>query len=316
MKAIRISRFGGPEVMEYLDVPDPVPERGQVLVRLHAAGVNPVEAYIREGKYMKLPPLPFTPGADGAGIIEESGTLPVGSRVFVTSSVTGAYAEKAVCAAEDVYPLSDRMTFAQGAALGVPYGTATWALFYRGQAKRGETVLIHGASGGVGTAAVQLARAAGLRVFGTAGTPEGLELVKRNGAEAAFNHKEPDYLDKIKGAAGDHGLDMIIEMAAHHNLGKDLPLLAKSGRVVVIGSRGPVEIDARNLMGREADIRGITFFSPGAELRAEIYSRISAGIADGSLNPIVGTAIPLGEAGRAHQHIMTSSALGKLVLTM
>lgn len=316
MKAIRVSRFGDPSVLEYQDVPELSPGSGQVLVRLHAAGVNPVEAYIRAGTYPRLPELPYTPGADGAGVVEQSDTLQPGTRVFVAATLTGAYAEHTLCAPEEVFVLPAHVSFEQGAALGVPYGTATWALFYRGRIHAGETLLVHGASGGVGLAAVQLARAAGLRVFGTAGTAGGLELVKQNGAEAAFNHREPGYLDAIKAATNGKGLDIILEMAAHQNLGHDLTVLARRGRVVVVGSRGPVQIDPRNIMTREADIIGITLFSPTPELRTQIYQRIRAGLEDRSLNPVIGQAFPLREAARAHEQIMTSAARGKIVLTM
>jgi NADPH2:quinone reductase len=318
MKVIRVSRFGDPPVLELREAPALAPAEGQVLVRLHAAGVNPVEAYIRAGKYARLPELPYTPGADGAGVVERSGTpsLSAGTRVYVTGSLTGTYAEQTLCTPDQVFQLPDSASFEQGAALGVPYGTAVWALFYRGQVHSGETLLVHGASGGVGLASLQLARATGLRVFGTAGTPDGLDLVKRNGAEAVFNHRDPGYLDQLKAATDDRGFDIILEMAAHQNLGGDLTLLARRGRVVVIGSRGPVEIDARDLMLREADVRGITLFSATPDDRAQIYHRISAGLMDGSLNPVIGCTLPLGDAAKAHEQIMTSSARGKIVLTM
>ncbi len=323
VKAIRVSNFGDPSVLELHDVPEPSPVPGlQLLVRVRAAGVNPVEAYVRAGKYARLPSPPYTPGSDGAGVIEQSDLpgFPPGARVYITASITGTYAEKTLCTSDQLHPLPGHISFEQGAALGVPYGTATWALFNRGQARAGEILLIHGASGGVGIAALQLARAAGLRVFGTAGTPEGLDLILRNGAEAAFNHRDPGYLDQIKVAAtsgrGGGGIDIILEMLANQNLGHDLTLLGPRGRVVVVGSRGPVEIDPRNLMGREADIRGITLFSANPDERAAIYRRITAGIEDRSLNPIIGKTFPLREAARAHEQIMATGAHGKIVVTM
>jgi NADPH2:quinone reductase len=317
MKAIRVSAFGDPAVLQYQDIPAPSRAPGQILVRLHAAGVNPVEAYVRGGKYPRLPSLPSTPGADGAGVIEQDDSPWLqGARVFVTGSLTGTYAEQTLCTPDQVHPLPDPISFEQGAALGVPYGTATWALFNRGHARSGETLLIHGASGGVGLAALQLAHAAGLRVFGTAGTPEGLALITQYGATAAFNHREPDYLDQIKAATDGRGLDIILEMLANQNLANDLTLLATRGRVVVIGSRGPIEIDPRNLMVRETDIRGITLMSATPEERAEIYHRITAGLQSGALHPVIGQSLPLADAAHAHEQIMTSHARGKIVLTM
>jgi NADPH2:quinone reductase len=319
MKAIRVSAFGEPDVLRLEEVPALSPGPGQILVRLHAAGVNPVEAYVRARKYARLPNLPYTPGSDGAGVVEESNvpSLAVGARVYLFGSATGTYAEYALCAQEQLFPLPNHVTYEQGAALGVPYGTAAWALFHRGIAKAGETVLVHGASGGVGLAALQYAQAAGLRVFGTAGTAEGLELVRKNGADAAFNHREAGYLDKIMAATDGHGLDIILEMLANQNLGKDLDLLATRGRVVVIGSRGPVEIDPRKIMQREADIRGITLFSATPDDLVSIHARIDAGLRDGSLSPVIGGSIPLAEAPRAHEQILSGGgSRGKVVLTM
>ena len=315
MKAIRVSQFGAPSVLEYTDVPALAPGPGQVLVRLHAAGVNPVDTYIRSGKYARLPVLPFTPGIDGAGVVEQSNVpdFPLGTRVYLAGSMTGTYAEQALCTPDQVFPLPSNVSFEQGASLGVPYGTATWALFYRGLARSGETLLVHGASGGVGLAAVQLARSAGLRVFGTAGTPEGLDLVRAQGAEAAFNHRDPDYLGQLKTATEGRGFDIILDMLANQNLANDLTLLAVNGRVVVVGSRGPIEIDPRNIMSRNADIRGVML--AGAP-PAEIYPRITAGLEDRSLNPVIGQTFPLPDASKAHDQIMTASAHGKIVFTM
>jgi NADPH2:quinone reductase len=319
MKAIRVSAFGDPDVLRLEEVPALSPGPGQILVRLHAAGVNPVEAYVRAGKYARLPNLPYTPGSDGAGVIEQSNvpSLDVGARVYLFGSATGTYAEYALCAPEQVFPLPNHVTYEQGAALGVPYGTAAWALFHRGIAKAGETVLVHGASGGVGLAALQFAHAAGLRVFGTAGTAEGLELIRKNGASLAFNHREEGYLDKIMAATDGHGLDIILEMLANQNLGKDLDLLATRGRVVVIGSRGPVEIEPRKIMQREADIRGITLFSATPDDLVSIHARIDTGLRDGSLSPVIGESIPLSDAPRAHEQILSGGgSRGKIVLTM
>ena len=164
MKAIRVDEFGGLEVLRIEEVPTPQPGPNQVLVRMHATGINPVETYIRAGTYARLPKLPYTPGNDGAGVIEQIGEsvaeFEPGDRVYTAGSVSGTYAEFALCKADQVYPLPANVSFAQGAAIGTPYATAYRGLFQRGHAKPGETVLVHGASGGVGTAAVQLARAA------------------------------------------------------------------------------------------------------------------------------------------------------------
>ena len=261
MKAIRVHEFGGPEVLGLEEVPKPQPGAGQVLVRMHAIGVNPVETYIRAGTYAYKPVLPYTPGNDGAGVVEQVSAdvneFKPGDRVYTAGSISGTYAEFALCKAEQVHPLPANVSFAQGAAMGTPYATAYRGLFQRGEAKPGETVLVHGASGGVGTAAVQLARARGLRVFGTAGSDEGRKLAREQGAHGVFDHRAPDHLIQIMKATGGRGVDVIVELLANVNLGKDLTILAKGARVAIIGSRGRVEIDPRDAMQRDADLRGM-----------------------------------------------------------
>jgi NADPH2:quinone reductase len=318
MKAICVHEFGGPEVLRLEEVRTPEPRPGEVLVRMHAAGVNPVETYIRAGTYARLPELPYTPGNDGAGVVEQVGPdvteFKPGDRVYTAGSLSGTYAEFALCKKEQVHPLSANVSFAQGAAMGTPYATAYRGLLQRAVAKPGETVLVHGASGGVGAAAVQLARAHGLRVFGTAGSDEGLKLVREQGALEVFDHRAPDHFDKIMNATGGRGVDVIVEMLANMNLGKDLTILAKGGRVVIIGSRGPVEIDPRNTMQRDADVRGMILpNTPPAEL-ASIHAALVAGLANGTLRPVIGKAFPLAEATEAHRAVMESKAFGKIVL--
>jgi NADPH2:quinone reductase len=318
MKAIRVHEFGGPEVLRLEDVPRPHLGPGEVLVRMHAAGVNPVETYIRAGTYTRLPELPYTPGNDGAGVVEQIGAdvteFKPGDHVYTAGSISGTYAEFALCKKEQVHPLPANVPFAQGAAIGTPYATAYRGLLQRADAEPGETVLVHGASGGVGTAAVQLARSRGLRVFGTAGSDEGLKLAREQGAHEVFDHCAPDHFEQIMKATGGHGVDMIVELLANVNLGKDLTILAKGGRVVIIGSRGRVEIDPRDTMQRDADIRGMVLpNTPPAEL-ASIHAALVAGLENGSLRPVIGKEFPLAEAAQAHRAVMESSAFGKIVL--
>jgi len=318
VKAIRVNTFGDPEVVRLEEVPTPRPGLGQVLVRMHAIGVNPVETYIRAGKYARLPALPYTPGNDGAGVVEQVGSdvteFKAGDRVYTAGSVSGTYAEVALCKTAQVHPLPVNVSFAQGAAMGTPYTTAYRGLFQRAGAKPGETVLVHGASGGVGTAAVQLARARGLRVFGTAGSDEGRKLTREQGAHEVFDHRAPDHFEQIMKATSEHGVDVIVELLANVNLGKDLTILAKGGRVVVIGSRGQVEIDPRDTMQRDADIRGMVLpNTPPAEL-ASIHAALVAGLENGTLRPVIGKEFPLADAAKAHRAVMQSGAFGKIVL--
>ncbi len=318
MKAILVREFGGPEVLKLEEVPTPRPSSGQVLVRVHAAGVNPYDTYMRSGTYAIKPPLPYTPGSDAAGTVEAVGEgvngLKPGDRVYVARTVTGAYAEYALTLRSQAHPLPAKTTYTQGAGIWVPYGTAYHALYQSTRARAGETVLIHGASGGVGIAGVQIARAMGLRVFGTAGTDNGLELVRREGAHQAFNHTKAGYLEEIMAATNGKGVNVILEMLANVNLGHDLKLLATHGRVVVIGSRGDVTISPRDLMGRQGSVHAFALWGISEAEENEIHAGLEAGLENGTLRPIVGKELPLAEASRAHKEILEPGAFGKMVL--
>jgi NADPH2:quinone reductase len=317
MRAVVVRAFGGPDVMRVEEVPDPVAGRGQVVVRAHAVGVNPVDTYIRSGTYARKPALPYTPGTDVGGVVDSVGegvsSLGPGDRVYVHAAVGGC-AELVACDEWQVRRLPARLSFAQGAALGVPYGTAWRALFMRAAARPGEAVLVHGASGGVGVAAMQLARAYGLQVIGTAGTEAGLALVRAQGALAALNHREPDYLQQVLPLTGGRGVDLVVEMLANVNLDHDLDVLAPRGRVVVVGNRGRVEIDARKAMARDAAILGMTLFNATREDLLEMHAAIGAGLESGALTPVVGREFPLADAPAAHAAVMQPGALGKIVL--
>ena len=323
MKAIRVSQFGGPEVLKLEEVRDLKPGAGQVLVRMRAIGVNPVETYMRAGTYPRKPALPYTPGQDGAGTIETVGPAAdpkekvrwkVGDRVYIAGSLSGAYAGQSLCDARLVFPLPAHVSFAQGAAMNVPYSTAFRALFHKAQARGGETVLIHGASGAVGSAAVQLARAAGLHVVGTVGSDRGRQLVLDEGAHEVLDHASPGHFDEALALTGGRGFDVIVEMLANVNLGRDLPILAPRGRVVVVGNRGSAEIDARHTMTRDASIIGMSMWNASTEEVISIHSALVAGLENKTLRPIINQEIPLAEAARAHVAVVAPGAYGKIVL--
>jgi NADPH2:quinone reductase len=319
MKAILIHQFGGPEVMRVEEVADPSPGPGQVLVGIQAAGVNPVDTYIRTGSYAVKPNLPYTPGSDAAGTVEAVGEgvtgVAAGERVYVGATlISGTYASRIVCKESQVHGLPGNVSFAQGAAVNVPYATAHRALFNIAHAQAGEIVLVHGASGGVGLACVQLARAAGLTVIGTAGSDRGLALVVEQGAHHAVDHRSPGYLEQVRLLTGGRGVNLILEMLANVNLGKDLTILAQRGRVVVVGSRGPVEINPRDTMVRDASILGLTLLNAGEVELAGIHAALVAGLENGTLRPVVRQEMPLAEAARAHQAVIEPGAYGKIVL--
>ncbi len=318
MKAIRVNEFGPPEVMRLEEVPDPSPGAGQVVVKVAAAGVNPVDTYIRSGVYRPDLKLPYTPGQDGAGVISAVGPdvhhRRVGQRVYIAWSLSGTYAEQVLCQEFQTHPLPEGTSFGQGAAIGVPYGAAFRALFQRAHALAGETVLVHGASGGVGIAAVQLARAAGLTVIGTAGYKEGMALVEAQGAHHVLNHHVPGYLDKLSELTCGKGVDIVLEMLANVNLDKDLGIVATGGRIVVIGSRGRIEIDPRGAMAKEASILGMTMFNASEKELASMHAAFAAGLANATLRPVISREIPLTDAATAHHAVMEASTLGKIVL--
>ena len=318
MKAIRVHEFGGPEVMKLQEVPNLTPGAGQVVVSVKAVGVNPVDSYIRTGTYAVKPPLPYTPGMDAAGTVEAVGegveSVKVQERVYVGGTLSGAYAEQALCDASQVHRLPERVSFAQGAGVNVPYATAYRALYNRAHGQPGETVLVHGASGGVGIAAVQMARAGGLTVIGTAGTEKGRKLVLEQGAHHVVDHRKEGYAEEIMALTHGRGVDVILEMLANVNLAKDLTLLALRGRVVVIGNRGSIEINPRATMQRDLSILGLTLMNATKEELVGIHAALVAGLESGTLNPVVGREMPLADAPLAHRAVMEPGAYGKIIL--
>ena len=318
LKAIRVREFGPPEVMRIEDLPSLYPGQGQVVVRVKSAGVNPAETYMRSGLYARRPNLPWTPGSDAGGVVESIGegvtNVRVGDRVYTSGSITGTYAEQALCEEHQLHPLPEKLSFAQGAAINIPYSTAYRALYQRAEIVPGEWVLVHGASGGVGVAAVQLAHAAEMRVIGTGGTEKGRSLVKAQGAEQVLNHHAPDYLDQVQTLTDGHGADVILEMLANVNLDRDLKVLAMGGRVIVIGSRGRIEIDPRDTMSRDGAILGMLLYNVSKQEMQAIHAALAVGFGNGTLHPVVGKQIPLAESTRAHREVMEPGAYGKIIL--
>jgi len=326
--AILAETFGPPEVLKLGEKELPKLGRGQVRVRIAAAGVNPSDTYMRLGPHGPwaatphlLPSLPFTPGKDGAGLVEEVGegvsNVQVGQRVYFAGCVTGTYASEAICDAGSVFQLPDSVSFAQGACVGVPCATAHHALRFRARAAVGQRVLVHGASGAVGLAAVQLAKDMGCFVAGTAGTTGGEEAVRAAGADFVVNHRVEGYVAKLQ-EASPQGFDVVLEMAAHANLPVDLTLAGRRSCVCIIGSRAePVGVNPRATMVREVDVRGVFLGTQSAEERAETHAALQDAMARGALKPVVGMELPLAEAARAHVEVMGPSsggAVGNIVL--
>jgi len=318
MKAIQVYGYGDPEVMKYEEIQDLHPKGHQILVEIKAIGVNPVETYIRAGMYPFQTQFPFTLGFDAAGVVKEVGTevtkVKIGDRVYTDGTLTGSYAAETLCDEHQIFPLPQRISFEQGAAIGIPFTTAYYALFYKAQVTADEIVLVHGASGGVGTAVIQLANNAGLNVFATAGSKEGIKLIQTQGAHEVFDHSQKGYEDAILKATGDRGANVIIEMLANINLAKDLKILAKKGRIIVVGCRGEVTINPRDLMRTNGAIHGIVIFNTTREEKEAIHAKLYGGLASGMINPVIGKEFALEKVAEAHRYIMSTKAYGKIIL--
>jgi NADPH2:quinone reductase len=322
MKAIQFHRFGGPEVLQLEEVADPIPGPDDVVIAVKAAGVNPADTYMREGTYRIKPALPCIPGGDAAGDVVAVGEnvtgLTIGDRVFAGVAMgfdfSGCYAERVMRPASHVLPIPEGVSYAEAVTFGVSYPTAHYALFARGDAKQGETVFIHGASGSVGTAAIQLAKRAGLTVIGSAGSKVGLALVLKEGADHAVDHSQADYLDSVREASGGLGPDLILEMLANVNLAADIEVAAMHGRIVVIGNRGEIAINARIAMMKELDIRGIMLWNVPERQLNDILADILVAAAEGAIKPKVGRQLALADAVEAHELVLQPGNAGKIVL--
>ncbi|XP_052790958.1 zeta-crystallin-like isoform X2 [Mya arenaria] len=322
MRAVRVAQFGGPEVLKVdTNVPVPAPSDTQVLVEVKAAGVNPVDTYIRSGTYAIKPPLPFIPGSDVAGIVKDVGSkvtkFKPGDKVYVIKNTSGGYAEFTIAEEALMGHLPATLTYPQGAGVGIPCYTAYRALCIkaREKLKAGNTVLVHGASGAVGLACVQIAVAKGLKVLGTAGTQEGMDMVSSQGAAAVFNHKEPDYTEKILEETGGVGPDIIIEMLANVNLQTDMTIINKNGIIVAVGSRGNIEINPRLTMQKESTYTGMILMNASQDEWSEMHAGIKKGLEEGWLRPHVCKEYSFEEAPQAHIDVINNTgSLGKRVI--
>jgi len=318
MKAIVVHEYGEPEVMKLEEVPVPEPGPGQVLVKIAAAGVNPVDTYLRSGNHAHAPALPYTPGKDAAGVVENVGggitRFNPGDRVYTAGSISGTYAEYSLCEEKHLGRLPDNVSLEQGAGIWTPYATAFRALFQKAGCVAGETALIHGASGGVGVAAIQWAKNAGLTVIGSASSDEGKQLVAAEGADHVVDHTDDGHFGKVREITGGRGVDVIIEMLANLNLQKDFEALAMFGRITVVGNRGSLDFNPRVIMGKDAIVYGMSLFNAPFAALEEIHAAIFDGLSRGYLKPVVGESMPLANAAIAHHRVIENKAFGKIVL--
>lgn len=308
--------------MHLEEVAIPIPENQQVLIKVHAAGVNPLDVVMRAGgDYgLPMPSLPFTPGFDVAGTVVQVGDgvskWKQGDRVYANGSY-GGYAENVVCSEEDVYSLPANISFREGAALGAPATTAYYTLVHLAKSKPGETVLIHGASGGVGVMAVQIARSLGLTVLGTAGTEAGRKLVESLGAQHVLDHHSPNYLEEVVRLTDGNGADIILEMVGDLNLGADLEVVASRGRILVIGAnRQESRMNPITLIGKGATIFGVNGTQILPQILSEIHAKAFEALEKGSLRSIIGAEFLLSEAPEAHRIMEKGGLQGKIILVM
>ncbi len=323
MRAVRVHKFGGPEELKLEEVPDPVAGPGEILLKIEAIGINPLDTYIRSGVHAICPPLPYTPGGDAAGTVILAGEgvieFSAGDRVYMAAAAgghfDGAMAEMAAVATSEIFHLPENSSFAEGAALGVPYATAYYGLHLRGQAQPGQTVFIHGASGAVGSATVQMARALGLKVIGSAGSQKGCRLVLEQGAHHVLNHLGDGYLDELGSLTGGKGPDLIVEMLANVNLARDLDVVARYGRIVIVGNRGEITINPRTAMMKNVDVVGLALFNASDEQTQLIHAGLRAGLESGILKPVIGRTMALEEAVASHEAVLEPGAFGKIIVT-
>ncbi|WP_318247672.1 NADPH:quinone reductase [Solibacillus merdavium] len=322
LKAIRINQFGTTENLVVEQTEIQAPSKNEVRINLYAAGVNPSDVYTSTGTYAIKPELPYTPGLDGAGIVEEVGDLvtnvKVGDRVFIASlpngDTTGTIAEKIVCESRFVHSIPEHISFEEGAALGIPALTAYRAIVGRANVKAGQTVFIHGASGAVGLQAVQIAKALGAKVIGTASRESGKQLVKEAGADIVLDHITEQTIHTVLEQTDGKGPNVIIEFLANENLQTDLQMIAKQGVIVVVGNRGEININPRLIMQKECDVRGMVLFNITAGEHQQLIQNVAKLLDNQQLKPVIGYSYPLEEASIAFNAVINGEHNGKVVV--
>jgi putative PIG3 family NAD(P)H quinone oxidoreductase len=325
MRAIVITDPGGPEVLTLGDAPDPEPGPGEVVVDVAATAVNRADLLQRQGFY------PPPPGASEILGLECSGTVaavgPGVERWQVGDEVCallagGGYAEQVLVPAGQVMAVPDGVDLVEAAALPEVACTVWSNVFMVAGLQRGETLLVHGGAGGIGTFAIQLAHALGARVATTAGSEEKLQRCRDLGADIAVSYRDADFVEAVKAATDGHGADVVLDNMGAKYLGRNLDVLATEGRLVVIGMQGGSkgELDIGRLMAKRAAVIGTTLRARPPENKAVICASVEEHVwprvADGSVRPVVHTRLPLSEAAEAHQVVEDSAHVGKVLLVV
>ncbi|MGX1198785.1 NADPH2:quinone reductase [Parvibaculum sp. MBR-TMA-1.3b-4.2] len=322
MKAMIARELGGPEVLKAEEIASPEPGPGQILVRVRACGVNFADSLVLKGKYQVQPDLPFSPGAEVAGTVLKLGEgvsgLKVGQRVAGMCG-NGGYAEEALMPASGVVPLPVEMPDEVAAAFPIAYGTSHLALKHRGRLKKGETLVVHGAAGGVGLTAVEIGKALGARVIATASTPEKLEIARKHGADELVDSSTEDLRERIKGLTGGKGANVIYDPVGGDVFDASLRAIAFEGRLIVIGFAGGrvPQIPANHLMVKNVDAIGFNFgayLEKAPAVTREAFSELAGWYVEGRIRPYVSDRFTLEETPAAIAHVMERRARGKAVV--
>jgi NADPH:quinone reductase len=317
MKAIVISRLGGPDVLVLQDVPDPAPATGLELVRVHAGGLNFADIMTTQGGYPGAPKPPLVAGREFCGARESDGQRVMGYAQWA------AFAERIAARADLSWPVPEQWTDEEGAAFPVNYFTAYFAYWKAGligNSAPGTTprVLIHAAAGGVGTAAVQIGKLLGVEMYGTSSSDDKLARVKALGLEHSINYKHRDYEEAIKDLTRGEGVDAVFEMLGGEHTNKSVRCLRDFGRVIVYGSATgqKSELDTRLLYAKGASVHGLwlTYLSAKQELMKDAWKQLSIWISQGHLHPVIGHALPMERAVEAYRLLSEGKNFGKVIL--
>ena len=324
MKAVLCKAHGPARDLVLEDVASPTPKKNEILLDVHAASVNFPDTLIIEGKYQFQPPLPFSPGGEAAGVVavagESAGSFKVGDRVMALTG-WGAFAEQVAVPFYNVLPIPEGMDFVTASAFGMTYGTSMHALRQRGQLQPGETLLVLGASGGVGLAAVEIGKAMGARVIAAASSAEKLQTAKAAGADELIDYSQNSLKDEIKRLTGGKGVDVIYDPVGGDLFDQAVRGLAWNGRLLVVGfASGRIpELPANLVLLKGAAVLGV-FWGSFAQRQpadnAANFQQLFAWFAEGKLKPLVSKTYPLAEAGVAIGELAGRKAVGKLVVTV
>lgn len=323
MKAIVAREFSEPRGLVLDEVERPEPREGQVLIRVQSAALNFPDILMVAGKYQVKPPLPFTPGFEVAGTVEALGPgvsqFRPGQRVLAQLSL-GGFAEYAVAAAGSMQPIPDAMTFDEAASFPLVYQTSYFALVFRGGLQKGETVLVHSAAGGVGLAAVQIARALGAgKIIGTAGSDQKLDLIRQHGADAAVNYQTEDFVEVVKRETGGRGADVIFDPVGGEVGQKSTKCIAFEGRLLIIGftSGAFSNFVSNHILVKNYSVVGVhwgLYQQHRSAKIAEAWQALWSLYEAGKLKPLVGQRYPMPQVADAMEKLASRSAVGKVVL--